>query len=95
MILLPVDVTKHEKELLQTIKDVKFGEMFGVFLPFSTKDKQHKASENDLSLLELLREGLEISVLTVHSGEAVMAEIDEKIGDFRCRKKIKLPIKPD
>jgi hypothetical protein len=88
-----VVLTLEELDLYHAIKDTGYGEIFGIEIPISGDYRfSQDVSENFRDLLTLIRSGIHtISVLTLHQGEPVLVELDEKIGDFRCRKKIKIP----
>lgn len=91
MLSYSMKISLREYALLQAMSEIKYGEVFGVDPEPQPETIDLQISENFRSLLDILREGTSISVLTVHQGEPVAAEIDEKIKDFRCRKKVKFP----
>ena len=91
LILSRVEISEREYDLLQTMAEIGFGEIYGLDPEPQPKTIEAQVSKNFQDLLEIMREGARISVLTVHQGEPVTAEIDEKIKDFRCRKRVKLP----
>lgn len=84
-------VPSHAAELIRACREMKYGEMFGVDVDMDSPATVMELTEKENSLVEMLRGGSYIDVLTVHQGEPATAEIDEKIGGFRCRRKIKFP----
>jgi hypothetical protein len=85
-------LTKQEKELLDAVVEVKYGEIFGVELDPGKPEIEVEASQNFRSLIEAIRDGLNhISVLTIHQGDPAMAETDFKHKGFSCRKKYRFP----
>lgn len=94
MIKYSIKVSKREKELLQAIEEIKFGEIHGIIFPPGNYvlDCEEKVSAIQMELIEKIRGGAqEISVLRIHNGEPAYAEIDQKINGFSCRKKLKFP----
>jgi hypothetical protein len=85
-------LSDEEKQLLDAIRDVNYGEIYGVEI-ISGNPKHHvQVSANAQDLIEAIRDGQNsISVLTIHQGEPVMAETDYKRGRLHCRKKTKFP----
>jgi len=93
MLQLNIDITQREKDLIEAIREVKFGEMYGVEIQSQSYFSEHvilTPSQHDL--IQAIRNGLQdISVLSIHNGDPAFAEVDEVINGFRCRKKIKFP----
>ncbi len=85
-------VSTPEYYLLEAIREIKYGELFGVQVDDNHPWIEYEVSPNDLDLLEYIRDGAQyIDVLTVHNGQPVLAETDFKLNGFRCRKKVKFP----
>lgn len=84
-------VTAEERQFLDAIHRVEYGEIYSPKLKPGALDQEASVSENARDLLNTVREGTEISILTIHAGEPVYAEVDQVIGGFRCRKKVKFP----
>ena len=87
-----VELSESEAGLIETLREVAFGEMYGVRIANEPAHIPSRISAAERALVLEIRDGLEdISVLHVHEGQPAYAEIDEKIAGFRCRKKIKFP----
>ena len=84
-------VSASELSLIQTIRSVKYGEIFSPKVAPGPFDKDVEISMNIRQLLDLIRDGCEVAILTIHQGEPTLAEVDTLINNFRCRKKIKFP----
>lgn len=84
-------IPSHAADLIEAIRLLKFGEMFGVDVDMQSPLLLMSLTEKERSLVNLLEDGSYIDVLTVHQGEPWLAEQDQKIGGFNCRKKIKFP----
>ena len=85
-------VSTPEYQLLEAIREVKFGELFGVQVDDQAKWIDYELSQAEIDLLTFVREGNQyIDILTVHNGQPTLAETDYKISGFRCRKKVKFP----
>lgn len=81
-----------EYELLETIKAIRYGELFGVQVDDQGKWIDYELTPEQHDLIEYIRDGAQyIDILTVHHGQPTLAETDLKINGFRCRKKIKFP----
>lgn len=78
-------------ELLETIRSLGYGEMFGVVVRDDPQTVQVEVNENERDLIKWLEENSEIDILTVHNGKPVLIETDFERCGFRCRKKLKLP----
>ena len=88
----PVALSEEEAGLIATLREVAFGEMYGVRIAPGPAQIASRVSAAERALILEIRDGLEdISVLHVHEGQPAYAEVDEKIAGFRCRKKIKFP----
>jgi hypothetical protein len=93
MLKLYVSAPASLEKLVQTTRDLKYGEMFGLDLDLGTPEKQFSVSQSEKDLVRFILDGNPyISVLTVHGGEPVLAEQDFVMNGFRCRKKTKFPI---
>ncbi len=78
--------------LITTTRSLRFGELYGVEIDLDGDQYPLEVSKNEYDLIEAIYNGLQhIDVLTIHNGEPVRAEVDEKTNGFRCRKKIKFP----
>ena len=87
-----MELTKEEAGLIETLRVVVYGEIYGVKLPSGSARIPQRLSSAERALILEMRDGMSnISVLHVHEGQPVYAEVDEKIAGFRCRKKIKFP----
>lgn len=92
MVSYKVKVSRQEQKLLDTIRAIGYGELFGVEIDDAPKEINLDVSMNCQDLIEMIRNGAQhIDVLTIHQGEPVMAETDYKDNGFRCRKKTKFP----
>lgn len=90
--LSSLSVSSSERKLLTLIREVGFGEMYGVEILEGEHDYVVTPTQAEHDLLMAIRNGLQhIDVLTIHNGEPTMAEVDFKDSGFRCRKKIKFP----
>lgn len=84
-------IPSHAADLIETIRSLDFGEMFGVDVDMSTPLCVMSLTVKERSLIDLLENRSYIDVLTVHQGEPWLAEQDQKISGFSCRKKTKFP----
>ncbi len=92
MVKYDIEVSDSEAALIETMQNLRYGEMFSVEIDARPAGQAKKVSANVRSLLEWIRDGAQhIDVLTVHEGEPVLAEIDYQHHGFRCRKRIKFP----
>ena len=91
MLRYETKVTADEQALLVAVQKVEYGEIFSPKITPGPIDVPVTISANAKDLLDLVRDGVTISILTVHGGEPVYAEVDQMIGSFRCRKKVKFP----
>lgn len=90
--LLSYLVTAREQELLDVIREVQYGELYGVEIEAQEPEREELVTPAERDLLEAIRGGLQyIDVLTIHNAEPVVAELDFSRASFRCRKKIKFP----
>jgi hypothetical protein len=86
-------VSPKEKDLLNAIRAVQYGELFGVDIPQVHTVDAMDVSAGERDLLTLIRDGIQyIDVLTVHNGQPTRIECDTICNGFRCRKKIRLPL---
>ena len=85
-------VSSPEYYLLETIKAIQFGELYGVQVDDHAVWIEYEVTPAIRDLLEYIRDGAQyIDILTVHNGQPVLAETDMKLHGFRCRKKVKFP----
>ncbi len=92
MVQSPLIVSKEESDLLWTIRELGFGELYGVEIRDGPKDTVFRANQQEADLIEAIRAGNQyLDVLYVHQGSPIMVEIDFKVNGFRCRKKIRFP----
>lgn len=90
--LVSIKVSDSELELLNAIREVEHGEMYGVEVDVTEPYVTLGVSQPCADLLTMIRNGIQyIDVLTIHNGEPSLAEVDFKKYGFRCRKKIKFP----
>ena len=90
--MLSFVVSCSELELLEAIREVEHGEMYGVEVDVTEPTITAQLSQSARDLLDTIRNGIQyIDVLTIHNGEPSLAEVDFKKNGFRCRKKIKFP----
>ena len=88
-----VELTEDEAQLIEALREVAFGEVYGVCLTEGPVGRLRRLSSAERALILEMRDGTkDISVLHVHEGQPTYAEVDEKIKGFRCRKKIRFPI---
>ena len=79
-------------KLIETTRNLRFGEIYGVEIALEDPWTFIEVSTNERDLIEQIKDGLQyIDVLTVHNGEPVLAEVDDKVNGFRTRQKIKFP----
>lgn len=78
-------------KLLSTIRELGYGEMFGVTVNETGETIEAELNQNERELVAWLEENSEIDILTVHNGKPVLLEVDYKQNGFRCRKKVKFP----
>ena len=81
-------------KLIETTRELKFGEVCGIEVPYTGLPRQFEVSNNEADLLDFLDENPCIDRLTVHQGEPVLAETKYESNGFRCLKKIKFPTDP-
>jgi hypothetical protein len=92
VITLKAVVTVREADLIQTIRRLAYGEIYGVEIEDGLRLIDVDVSECEHSLIDLIRDGQhDISVLHVHQSQPALAELDFVEKGFRCRKKIKFP----
>lgn len=89
-------VSSHEADLIDAIRQVQFGELYGVEIAAGGGDFiEMPLAPAMWDLILYIRSGVQhIDVLTVHHGQPIQAETDCKILGFRCRKKAKFPTIP-
>ena len=92
MLKYTLNVSKETLALLQTMRALQFGDIYGAEVHISHEKVSVELSRAERDLVNLIESGVQyFDVLTVHHGNPVMAEIDEKNGSFRCRKKVRFP----
>lgn len=92
MVQSAMKVTKTEKLLLETLAEMRFGEIYGLELMDEPTTEVVMVTAAQRSLIRNIWGGMRnIGVLSVHQGDPVLAEVDCKINGFRCRKKYKFP----
>jgi hypothetical protein len=92
MIRYQVAVTDNEARLLQTLRALKFGELYGMEISAGEVTHVMEINGAERSLICEIRNGLQyISILHVHEGSPTIAQVDQKLNGFKCRKKIKFP----
>ena len=85
-------LSTKEFKLLETIRAIAFGELFGVEIPVEENWIEEELHPAERDLVEFIRAGGQyIDVLTVHHSLPVIAETDMKLNGFKCRKKVKFP----
>jgi hypothetical protein len=85
-------LTQQEYDLVLVMREIKYGEIYGIELASGIQDKELDVSPSTKALIQAIRDGEnDIGVLTVHNKEPVNAEVDYKSKGFCCRKKIKFP----
>ncbi len=89
---LSLKLTGPELDLVCAMRELGFGEMFGVEIPDAEQETRLMIPQATYDLILHIRSGVRyIDVLTVHRGQPTLAETDLKIDTFRCRKKVKFP----
>jgi hypothetical protein len=85
-------VSHEENGLLWTIRELGFGELYGVEISDRTREVELTVNKAERDLIEFIRGGMQyIDILHVHQGAPCLAEIDFKLNSFRCRKRIRFP----
>lgn len=85
-------VSRNECDLLETIEEIGHGEIYGLEISSQSPTIEVRIASANRDLLNAIRNGLQyIDVLTIHDGEARMAEVNYKTNGFSCRRKIKFP----
>lgn len=89
---MKIKVSNPEFYLLETIRKVEYGTLYGVEIREEREFIECDVSPAAMALLEYIRSGTRyIDVLTIHAGQPVSAETDCVINGFRCRAKTKFP----
>jgi len=79
-------------KLIQTIREIGYGEMYGVELNMATPETIMDVSHNERDMVRFILDGNPyLDVLTIHDSQPVYAEQDFASRGFRCRKKTKFP----
>ena len=95
MLRYKLSVNDQTRSLIQTIRRLRFGEIYGVEIALGGDTSPIDLSKNEFDLVKEIENGLQsIDMLTIHNGEPVLAEVDYKDNCFRCRKKVKFPTVP-
>ena len=88
-----VKLSDPEYRLITAIQSVNFGEMFGVEVQHEEPTLEYLATQQEQDLIFVIRSGYQyIDVLTVHNGQPTLAELDQIIDGFRCRKRVRFPL---
>lgn len=90
---VPFAVSPGEADLIEAIRKVQFGELYGVEIDQNEgRWVEHEIAPAIRDLLLYLRSGVQsIDILTVHHGQPIQAETDCVLWGFRCRKKVRFP----
>jgi hypothetical protein len=92
MLLYPLSVSAGERALISAIRQIVYGEIFGAEIPPGESIHRVEVSHAERSLVMEIRNGLQrIDVIHIHEGRPAYLEVDEKIGGFHSRRKIKIP----
>ena len=92
MLTYALELAEAEARLVDALRDVAYGEIYGIQVEPGERNRLYRLSAAERSLIFEIRDGLtSISVLHIHDNQPVYAEVDEKIGGFHCRRKIKFP----
>jgi len=84
-------IDKAVFNLIQTIRNLGYGEMFGVRIELTGDPTSEQLNNAEEMLAMIIEEGVQyIDVLTVHDGKPAMLETDFKMNGFHCRKKTKI-----
>lgn len=84
------NVSMPESRLIDTIRELGFGELYGVNIPETVYLNAKELAEPEWKLVTFIRAGHPtIDVLSVHQGLPALAENDGEFNGFRCRKKTK------
>ena len=93
MQMFGLDLTEDEAGLIEALREVTFGEVYGVRLTNSGTLKPRRINAAERAMILEMRNGMnEVSVLHVHDGQPAFAEVEETINGFRCRKKVRFAI---
>jgi len=91
MLRYKANVSGEERRLIETIQKIGFGEIYAPKMEGQQHSEAAEVSANVKDLLDLIRSGAPVSIITIHQNEPVYAEVDQLIDGFRCRKRIKFP----
>lgn len=84
-------VSIAENDLLISITEVKYGEVFNIEVPDAPPEVQVVITDNQRLLIDFIREGnRKIDTISVHEGQPVSVEVISIIRGYRCVKKIRL-----
>lgn len=81
-------------KLIETTRQLRFGEICSIEVVYTGSPQQIEVSQNEADLLNFLDENPCIDRLIVHQGEPMLAETKCESNGFRCLKKIKFPTDP-
>lgn len=85
-------VSTAEYALLVAMREVQFGNLYGVEIKDQRPIVTQQLSQAEKDLIGYIRAGAQyIDILTVHNGQPTLAETDIKLNGFRCRKRVKFP----
>lgn len=91
MLKYMVRISGEERRLIETIRKIGYGEIYSPKVEIQPHTEILEVSANIADLLDLVRSGTPISIITIHQFEPVYVEVDQLMDGFRCRKKIKFP----
>lgn len=96
MLKFILHVSIEEKGLIEAIRSIRYGEMYGVEILDLPANVEMVVNTAEWDFIHFIRSGnISIDILTVHNCQPTLAEMDMKIGSFRCRKKVKFPTSTD
>ncbi len=86
------NLSEQERDLIDTIRELVFGELYGVEIPDREAVYTRLLTPIEQDLILYIRSGCQhIDILTVHNGQPAMAETDSKIRGFRARRRVRFP----
>ena len=92
MLRYSIELTNAEVALVETLRDVAFGEIYGIKVEPGEVKIPYDLSDAERSLIfEIRSDCPNISVLHIHERQPTYAEVDIRISGFSCRKKVKFP----
>lgn len=86
-----LSVSESERLLIETIRDVQYGELFGVRVTQQGPKETMRLREGNAQLIRFLRENgyIELPKVTIHNGEVKQVEVVGNKNGIRYRKKIR------